>query len=131
MKSLFFELLLGKSSKHASKCALVHKDKQYRYEELEKSVRKFANFILDLNVKKHQRVAIYLPKQVETVISFFGSSLAGAVFVPVNPLLKPHQVIHILQDCNVELLVTNHTRFKTLIYDIQKCQFFKACDYYG
>jgi acyl-CoA synthetase (AMP-forming)/AMP-acid ligase II len=34
----------------------------------------------------------------------FGASLAGLVFVPVNPLLKGEQVGHILRDCNVRVL---------------------------
>jgi acyl-CoA synthetase (AMP-forming)/AMP-acid ligase II len=37
----------------------------------------------------------------------FGAALAGAVFVPVNPLLKPEQVAYILADCNVRVLVTS------------------------
>ena len=37
----------------------------------------------------------------------FGAAHAGAAFVPVNPLLKPEQVGHILRDCNVRVLVTS------------------------
>ena len=33
-------------------------------------------------------------------------SAAGGVFVPVNPVLKPAQVAHILADCDVRVLVT-------------------------
>ena len=33
--------------------------------------------------------AIYLDKRIETVVSVFGASAAGGVFVPVNPVLQP------------------------------------------
>jgi acyl-CoA ligase (AMP-forming) (exosortase A-associated) len=36
--------------------------------------------------------------------------MAGGVFVPVNPLLKPPQVGHILRDCAVRVLVTSAQR---------------------
>jgi acyl-CoA synthetase (AMP-forming)/AMP-acid ligase II len=39
-----------------------------------------------------ERVAVYLPKQPETVFSLFGAATAGACFMPINPLLKPRQL---------------------------------------
>ncbi len=39
---------------------------------------------------------------------------AGAVFVPLNPLLKPEQVAYILRDCNVRVLVTSPERLALL-----------------
>jgi hypothetical protein len=52
-----------------------------------------------------------LPGQApETIQALFGTSLAGGVFVPVNPLLKAEQVAYILQDCNVRILVTSADR---------------------
>ena len=38
----------------------------------------------------------------------------GAVFVPVNPVLKAEQVAHILNDCDVRVLVTSGARLQTL-----------------
>jgi acyl-CoA synthetase (AMP-forming)/AMP-acid ligase II len=44
----------------------------------------------------------------------FGAALAGAVFVPVNPLLKPEQVAYILADCNVRpVLVTSASAWRS------------------
>ena len=44
----------------------------------------------------------------------FGASAAGGVFVPVNPLLRPAQVQHILQDSGARVLVTSSERLATL-----------------
>src|SRR5690606_2520167 len=41
-------------------------------------------------------------------------SAAGGVFVPVNPLLRPRQVAHILADCGVRVLVTSVERHALL-----------------
>ena len=48
------------------------------------------------------------------MIASFGAPAAGAVFVPINPLLKPEQVAFILQDCNVRVLVTSPERLPLL-----------------
>ena len=56
-----------------------------------------------------------------SVFSFFGAAMAGGVFVPVNPLLKPEQVGYILQDCNVRILVTSSDRLKQLGETLDQC----------
>ncbi len=80
------------------------------YGELGAGVGQFASGLLGLGLGRGERVAIYLEKRFETVIASFGATAAGAVFVPVNPLLKPEQVAFILRDCNVRVLVTSPER---------------------
>jgi acyl-CoA ligase (AMP-forming) (exosortase A-associated) len=77
-------------------------------------VQQVAGGLRELGLQRHERVAIYLPKQLETVVSLFAATLAGGVFVPVNPVLKPLQVQHILNDCNVRILITCHARLQQL-----------------
>ena len=77
------------------------------YGSLDLAMRQFASGMLALGLRRGDRVAIYLDKRVETVIASFGATGAGAVFVPINLILKPEQVVFILQDCNVRLLVTS------------------------
>jgi acyl-CoA ligase (AMP-forming) (exosortase A-associated) len=51
----------------------------------------------------------------------FAAAAAGGVFVPVNPLLKPEQVAHILLDCNVRILVTSPERLELLRPVLAQC----------
>ncbi|WP_323122565.1 acyl-CoA ligase (AMP-forming), exosortase A system-associated [Burkholderia alba] len=60
------------------------------------------------------RVAIYAPKQYETVVSILAVNAIGALFVPVNPQLKEAQVQHILSDSGAALLVTGALRLKRM-----------------
>ncbi len=62
--------------------------------------------------------AIYLDKRMETVEAIFGTSCAGGVFVPINPVLRPQQVGYILRDCDVKVLVTSHDRAQLLASEI-------------
>ena len=41
--------------------------------------------------------------------------ISGGVMVPMNPLLKPEQVLYIARDCNVQVLVTSPDRLALLV----------------
>ena len=72
-------------------------------------------------LERGERVAVYLAKQLETVVAIFAASLAGGVFVPVNPALKARQVGHILRDCGVGMLVTSGDRLSGLSEELARC----------
>ena len=85
-----------------------------RYDALASEISRFASALAALDVGAHARVAIYLDKRSETVIASFGAPAHGAVFVPINPLLKPEQVGYVLRDCGVRVLVTSSERLQSL-----------------
>ncbi len=120
MPNLFHHIVSNSSHRDPDACALVFKNEEKTYLELQTDIEHLANELLNLGLKPNRRVAIYLPKQFESVISFFAITLAGGVFVPVNPLLKPHQVEHILYDCDVDILITSKSRYKQLISKLEK-----------
>jgi len=108
-------LIAGSALNFGQNIALTAASTSLTYDALVQGVRRFSDGLLHLDVPKGHRVAIYLEKRIETVVACFGTSYAGCVFVPVNPLLKPQQVSHILKDCNVQVLVTSDERLGTRI----------------
>jgi len=92
------------------------------YAALADAIGRFADGVLELGLARGERVGIYLDKRAETVIASFGAPAAGAVFVPLNPLLKPEQVAYILRDCNVRVLVTSAERLKLLAEVLGGCR---------
>ncbi|MCP3668035.1 MAG: acyl-CoA ligase (AMP-forming), exosortase A system-associated [Gammaproteobacteria bacterium] len=101
--------------------ALLHKDSEFDFSTLHSKVGLVSDSLLQLGLLPHERVAIYLPKQPETVFSLFGVSLAAGVFVPINPLLKPDQVAYILKDCGVRILITSSDRLGFLQQSLAIC----------
>jgi acyl-CoA ligase (AMP-forming) (exosortase A-associated) len=91
------------------------------YEELAREIRRFASALASLRVGRVERVAIYLEKRSETVSASFGAPAHGAVFVPINPLLKAEQVAYILRDCGVRVLVTSNERLRALSQVLKDC----------
>ena len=101
--------------------ALSDRKQTLSYAELATVVHQQAALLIRLSLKRQQRLAVYLPKQIELVTTLLATSTAGGVFVPINPLLKPDQVAHILRDCAVSVLVTSSARVTLLQSVLETC----------
>ena len=114
MSELLHDLIEHSARRTPDAPALQFAKTVLSYAELAGMTGKFADGLIELGIDAGERVAVYLEKKIETVVSFFGTATAGAVFVPVNPILRPHQVQHILRDCNVRVLITSAARLSAL-----------------
>ena len=119
--TLLHHLIAASALRSPAAPALTFAGATQSYAELDAELSRFAAGLLALGLERSERVAIYLDKRPETVTAFFGTSAAGGVFVPVNPILKAEQVGYILQDCNVRVLVTSPERFATLCDTLAGC----------
>lgn len=107
--------LIFKAAEHAPDAeALLYQDQTMSYTLLAGEIEAKASGLCALGLIRGERVAVYLEKRLETVVAIFAASVAGGVFVPVNPVLKPEQVTYILTDCAVRVLVTSLERLKLL-----------------
>ncbi|MFP4614882.1 MAG: acyl-CoA ligase (AMP-forming), exosortase A system-associated [Thiohalorhabdus sp.] len=107
------------SAPHAP--ALLHGSLEITYRDLERTVRVVAGGLRELGLRAGDRVALYLPKVPEVVYGMFGTATARGVFVPVNPLLKPRQVTHILRDSGARFLITSADRADLLAGELANC----------
>jgi len=94
--------------------ALTYRNTTLSYAETWRMSGAAAAQLLALGLNPGDRVAIYLEKRLETVASIFAVSAAGGVFVPINHLLKPAQVGHILSDSGADVLITSTARLSQL-----------------
>ena len=101
--------------------AVTHGDVHTTYAELHAQMGAFVSGLRALGTVRGARVGIYLEKRLETVVASFGCGLAGTVFVPLNPLLKPEQLAFILRDCGVSVLVTSPDRAALLATVLPAC----------
>jgi acyl-CoA ligase (AMP-forming) (exosortase A-associated) len=114
MRSQLHQLIADRARARPGAPALTYKNATVTYGELWNDTVAFATGLERLGLRRGERVAVYLDKRIETVVSIFGTSAAGGVFVPVNPVLKPKQVTYILADCSVRVLVTTAERLELL-----------------
>lgn len=122
MAELLHELIFETAQRMPEREALVYRELRLNYSELAALVSEAAGALLGAGLAKSERVAVYLEKRIETITAMFGTSVAGGVFVPVNPVLKSEQVAYILKDCNVRILVTSAERLETLVEALRDCR---------
>ena len=101
--------------------ALTLGDRGLTYRDLQTQVAAVAGQLLSHGLARGARVAVYLDKRFETVVASFSVTAAGGVLVPVNPVLKPGQVGHILRDADAQVLVTSATRLSALRGEMAQC----------
>jgi acyl-CoA ligase (AMP-forming) (exosortase A-associated) len=114
MTSFVHELISHSAQRSPNAIALQIKDTQLSYVELNNKVTNVAQCYASLGILQNERIGIYLAKNQENVQSMFACSLLGAVFVPINPVLKAQQVQYIANDCQLKMLITNRARLTTL-----------------
>lgn len=121
MAVLLHDLIYESASRAPSQTALKYKSTLLTYAELALQVDHISRALIDIGIEKQDRVAIYLPKCLENVVAIFATAAAGAVFVPINPALKPHQVSHILLDCDAKVLITTQGKCRALSTALGYC----------
>ncbi len=82
------------------------------YQELFKTVNKFANALKKIGVKKGDRVGIYLPMIPEVIISMLACARMGAVHSVVFSAFSPAALKVRLQDTEAEVLITADGYFR-------------------
>jgi long-chain acyl-CoA synthetase len=75
------------------------------YVQLASLVDRFARALIELGVKKGDRVSIGLPNVPQFPIAFYGALKAGAVAVPTNPLYTPPELRHQLSDAGAKVAI--------------------------
>ena len=94
--------------------ALVTRSGSLSYKMLNHRVGQLASWLQAQGLDDGDRVAAWLPKTELSCLMPLAAARAGFVFVPVNPVLKPAQVRHILEDSGAKLLIANSARVKAL-----------------
>ncbi|HDR16875.1 MAG TPA: long-chain fatty acid--CoA ligase, partial [Desulfobacteraceae bacterium] len=94
------------AEKFGGRIALNFMGKKISYRELDQMCNRFANALIDMGVKKGDRIALMLPNLPQMVIGYYGAWRAGAVPVPNNPLYTDRELEYQFNDCGAEYLVT-------------------------
>src|SRR6266481_6640533 len=114
MDYLIHHMLQNSARRAAQKEALVHGSKRLNYGEVAKLSSGLAQGLRNAGLRRGDRVGIYLESSVPQVLSIFGVSEAGGVFVPINATLFPDQVAHIAKDCGMTGLITTKAKLASL-----------------
>ncbi len=91
-------MLACTAERYPEHIAVIFKDVNLTYRELDALVNSFANALLDLGIGKGQTVCLFMTNRPEFVISWFAIARIGAVASPMNPAYKEREVAYQLSN---------------------------------
>ncbi len=90
-----------------ARLAIVHEGRHLSYGDVAAGANRLGNALQRLGVTMEQRVVLLLPDSPEFVWSFWGALKIGAVPIPTNTLLKPHDYAYILKDSRATVVIAS------------------------
>jgi long-chain acyl-CoA synthetase len=84
-------------------------DQNFSYAEVDKISGRIAASLRNLGVHRGDKVAVQLPNLPHFLFAYFGILKAGAVMVPLNPLMRAPEIRYHLRDSESRLLITFET----------------------
>lgn len=91
---------------HPLKIAAIDKGEEYSYEYIKECAKNLASHLVSQGIKKGDRIAIFLNNSWKSMVSIYGITQAGGVFLVVNPQTKASKLHYILNDCGAKIIVT-------------------------
>ncbi len=108
MAYLLQQLLSKSAKKYPGKEAVWGRGRSITYRELDERSNQLAHLLRKQGVSKGDRVGLFFPKCVESVISMLAVLKAGGVYVPVDPQAPADRVGYIIGNCGIRVLITDH-----------------------
>ena len=90
-----------------AKTAIYYEGQSYSYAQIAELANRVGNGLLDLGLDMEQRVALLLLDSPQLAASFFGAIKIGAVPIPLNTLLRPHDYLYMLNDSRARVLLVH------------------------
>jgi len=107
MAYILQQLLKKSAELYPDKVAVWARDRSLTYRELEERSNQLAHFLCQQGVEKGDRVGLYFPKSVDSLVCMFGVLKAGGVYVPLDPQAPVERIGYIINNCGIRVLLTN------------------------
>ena len=114
MAYLLQQLLSKSAKKYPEKPAVWARGASISYRELDERSNQMAHLLRQRGVQKGDRVGLFFPKCVQSIVSMLGVLKAGGVYVPLDPQAPSDRVGYIIGNCGIRILITNSERRSAL-----------------
>ena len=114
MAYILQQLLTKSAARYPEKMAVWARGRGITYRELDQGSNQLAHLLRQHGIKKGDRVGLYVPKCVESVISMLAVVKAGAVYVPLDPQAPADRVGYIIGNCGIRALITKEDKRRGL-----------------
>ena len=113
-KAPLFHFLEESARKYPDRACTIFKGAVVTYKEMNAIPDSIAAALVDMGVKKGDRVGIFMPNTPQFVMAYFGILKAGGVVVATNPLYTPPEIEHQASDAGIEVMFVMTNFYKTI-----------------
>ena len=107
MQYLLHHLLRDSAERFPLNEAIVSSSRRLNFAQAWRECCWLGGGLQAVGVARHDRVGVLLPPSVEQALAIFACTVAGAICVPIHDSLFPRQVLHVVQDADVQTLITD------------------------
>ena len=97
--------------RYPDKPAVIYLGQRFSYAHLKDLSERFAGSLVDMGVRKGDRVMIYTANCVQWFIAFLAVQKAGAVIVPVSPIYTSFEIEYMINDSGAQTIICQDTNF--------------------
>lgn len=87
--------------------AVIYEDQRFTWLEFDRRVNRLANALLNLGIRKGDKVATILPNCLELLETYWAVAKTGAVVVPLSTLTRGKGLATMLQDSDSVAVITD------------------------
>ena len=119
-KSCIHELFEAQVEKTPNNTAVVCKDQSLSYGELNKQANQLAAYLISQGVKADDFVGLCVERSLEMMVGLLAILKAGGAYLPLDPSYPKDRLGHMLDDSQVQLLLTQKHLLAELNFEKQK-----------
>jgi len=109
-----FHFLDDSARKYPDRACTIFKGAVVTYKEMNDITDHLAAALLDMGVKKGDRVGIFMPNSPQFVMAYYAILKAGGVVVATNPLYTAPEIEHQASDAGIEVMFVMTNFYKTI-----------------
>ncbi len=114
-KESIIDLFEKQVRKNRNKTAVIFKNENLTYSQLDLQSNKVANMLLSLGIHKNDVVGIMLNRSFDLHIAMWGILKTGASYMLIDPALPEERINYMLSNANSPLVVTDlYLNYKTI-----------------
>ena len=114
MVHLLSQIIDRSAEKFPERDAFRYYGEALNYSELSRRSNQLARTLLKQEVRRGDRIGIFMNKCLEMPLAVHGIMKAGAAYVPIDPAAPAERLKYIIQHCGIRKLITQLSKLKVL-----------------
>ena len=102
------------ASKYPDRACTIFKGAVITFKEMNEITDRLAAALVDMGVKKGDRVGVFMPNTPQFVMAYYGILKAGGVVVASNPLYTASEIEHQANDAGIEIMFVMTNFYNTI-----------------